>query len=414
MERLLKKIIIFTMMSFTILSAGEWKDTGSLNTPRAGAAAVVWHGKIFVFGGKSLNNNILKSVEVYDTLTQTWDSTIVEPFKQKRYNTSAIVWKNKIFLTGGRTNNDVLGSVEIYDPVQNKWEEAQDLHEEREGHSINIFNEQLYVFGGQESSFNYVDEIEKFDPQKDKWVDSKLEMENQRSAHFAVVYDTQYYMFGGYYLGLTNTIFKTVPDSDSYAWAPLGTLSEPRAYGATAQIDSLIYILGGETPSGKTKRVEIYDAKNDSLYFGDDLATALSGIASVVLNNKIYLIGGFEGSTNDIINNVQVYTPTVTAIANANIKQPSQILLAKAYPNPFNGRVKIDVNIPLREQVQIDVLNVLGQNVRNLQNPGYQSGKYSFHWDAKDRAGRYVSSGLYLISVKTKTQLQILKITYVK
>ncbi len=414
MERLLKIIIIFTMMSFTILSAGEWKNTGALNTPRAGAAAVVWHGKIFVFGGKSLNNNILSSVEVYDTLTQTWDSTIVKPFKKKRYNTSAIVWENKIYLTGGRTNNDVLGSVEIYDPVQNKWEEAQDLHEEREGHSVNIFNDQLYVFGGQESSFNYIDDIEKFDPQKDEWTDSKLEMENQRSAHFAGVYNNQYFMFGGYYLGLTNTIYKTVADSDGYTWAPLGTLSEPRAYGATVQIDSLIYILGGETPSGKTKRVEIYDAQNDSLYFGDDLATAHSGMASVVLNNKIYLIGGFEGSTNDIINDVMVYTPTVTAITGENIKQPSQILLAKAYPNPFNGRVKIDVKIPLGEQVQINILNVLGQNIRMLATPGYLSGKYSFHWDAKDRTGRYVSSGLYLISVKTKTQLQILKITYVK
>jgi N-acetylneuraminic acid mutarotase len=414
MERLLKKIIIFTMMSFAILSAGEWKNTGALNTPRAGAAAVAWHGKIFVFGGKSLNNNILNSVEVYDTLTQTWDSTAVEPFKQKRYNTSAIVWKNKIYLTGGRTNNDVLSSVEIYDPVQNKWEEAQNLHEAREGHSVNIFNGQLYVFGGQESNFDYVGDVEKYDEQKQEWKDADLELENQRSAHFAKVYNNQYFMFGGYYFGLTNTIFKTIPDSEEYSWAPLGILAEPRAYGATAQIDSLIYILGGETPSGKTKRVEIYDAKNDSLYFGDDLAIALSGMASVVLNNKIYLIGGFEGSTNDIVNDVQVYTPTVTAITDENIKQPSQILLAKAYPNPFNGRIKIDVKMPLREQVQIDVLNVLGQNVRSLQNPAYQSGKYSFHWDAKDRAGRYVSSGLYLISVKTKTHMQILKITYVK
>ena len=414
MDRMLKIIFILLTTTFTGLSAGEWKTSAFLNVPRAGASAVTWDGKIYVFGGKSTNNIVLNSVEVFDPSTGLWDSTIVEPFEKARYNASAIVLKNKIYLIGGRKNDDVTGNVEIYDLVQNTWEEAQDLHKEREGHSVHFFNDRVYTIGGQKDSYNLIAEIEWYDSNEEKWQDANFELPYQRAAHFAEVYNNEYLMFGGYYYGLTNTIYKATPGTEGYSWVELDTLAEPRAYGATVRIDSLIYIIGGETASGKTKRVEIFNVKNSTLSQGEDMTMAHSGMATAVLDGKIYVIGGFEGIENDVVDHVHLYTPTVTAIHDKLVLRPSQYLLAKVYPNPFNGRVKIDIKFPLSEMVQIDILNVLGQKIRLLENRRVISGKYSFFWDAKDDYERYVSSGIYFVSVRTQTQYQILKITYVK
>ncbi|KAA3613163.1 MAG: T9SS C-terminal target domain-containing protein [Calditrichaeota bacterium] len=408
------KIIVITLLLIAGLGAGQWKDRAVLNVPRAGAAAVTWGGKIYVFGGKSLNNNVLNSVEVYDPSSDTWDSTIVDPFVNARYNTSAIVWENKIYLVGGRTNDEVEDNVEIYDPVQNKWEEAQELHEGREGHSVNIINDLIYTIGGQEENYHYVDDIEYYNDLKGEWEDAEFEMEYQRAAHFAEVFNNDYYMFGGYYFGLTNTIYKTVPDSKEYAWVLIDTLVEPRAYGATARIGSSIYILGGETRHGKTNRVEIYNAETDSLYAGVNLTEATSGMASAVLDSSIYIIGGFQGPDNEIIDHVKVYNSNVTSIRNEFLTTPTKTLLAKAYPNPFNGSIKIELKIPYSEQMQIGIFNTLGQQIRFLENKKVNPGKYSVFWDAKDNSGSPVSSGLYFVIVKTQTQHQVLKITYVK
>jgi len=415
MDRMLNKIILLIVTSVTLVSAGEWISSASLNVPRAGASAVTWNGKIYVFGGKSIENMVLNTVEVYDPQNNTWDSTYAKSFDHPRYNASAIVWQDMIYLIGGSTNDEVLDIVEIYDPVQNSWEEAHELREERQGHSTSFFNGTMFTIGGQrEDNFHLVDDIEWYDADDEKWEKAEFELEDGRSAHFAEVYSNEYYMFGGFYFGaLKNTIFKAVPDSEDSSWVSLGTLSEPRAYGATAQIDSLIYIIGGETTSGKTKRVEVFNAKTGNVSVIDDMNMAFSGMASAVLDGDIYVIGGFEGTENDIVDHVHVYD-MVTAIDDKPFLKPTNFLIANVYPNPFNGRVKIDINLPLSEIVQIDILNILGQKIRPLENRQFLPGKYSFSWDAKDNSGRNVSSGIYFVSLKTQSQNQILKITYVK
>lgn len=410
---MMKRIVLIILISFSFLHAGKWLNGPFLNESRAGAAAVNWDGKIYVFGGKSLNNSVLNTVEVYDPDAGHWDSTLVPHFEYNRYNASAIVWQNKIYLIGGRTNDEVLKCVEVYDPVQNTWAEAQELRKEREGHSTRIFNNRIYAIGGQREDFQLVEEIEWYDDQEEKWEDAIFDLPYPRVAHFTEVYNNEFYMFGGYYWGLTSNIYKAFPDTLGYSFIEIGSLSEPRAYGVTAKLDSLIYIIGGETESGKTKNVEIYDAKNNIIYSGESMQMAHSGMACAVLNGKIYVIGGFEDSENDAINHVHVYEPTVTSLADPIIK-PEHYIIANAYPNPFNGQVKIDISIPFNDRVNIEILNTVGQRIRKLADSELLSGKYSYFWDARDNTGSYVASALYFISITTQRQNQLLKITYVK
>ena len=167
-----KKWIGITVCFFLFIQPAfsqEWSNGPFLNVARAGASALTWNGKIYIFGGKSFNNKILNSVEVFDPDSGSWDTTMVEPFNTARYNATVIEYENKFYLLGGRTNENVLDDVEIYDPVQNEWTEAQSLRNEREGHSVCFFNDHIYTIGGQKNNFNLIEEIEWFDENDEDW-----------------------------------------------------------------------------------------------------------------------------------------------------------------------------------------------------------------------------------------------------
>ncbi len=415
MKKILKSVLLMGLGLFSLAVADEWSTAAALNVPRAGAAAVSYNGKIYVFGGKSTNNNVLNSVEVYDPLNDTWSLTEAASFKYARYNASAIVWQDKIYLIGGRSNNKVMEKMEVYDPAQNMWVKAHEMHNEREGHSANILNGHIYVFGGRKSS-EYVDDIEWYDAENTEWEEADIDMEDHtRAAQFNAVYENSYYMFGGYfYGGPTNTIYKLTPDSSDASWVELGRLDTSRAYGASAAIDSLIFLIGGETNNGKSALVEIFNARSGQLIRGMAMPAARSGMAAAVLEGKIFIIGGYSGSSNDIVEQVDIYLPDITAIVNEPRPRPQTFRLARAYPNPFNGRLRLDFEIPLSGTVQIDILNSMGQKIRRLENAFFRPGRYSLFWDARDNRGRFVASGAYFVLIRTGAQHQILKATYVK
>ncbi len=409
------KIIFCFLILFQAGYSQQWFNGAHLNTARAGATALSWNEKIYVFGGKSFNNKILNSVEVYDPKSDSWDSTSVEPFVTARYNATVIEYEDKFYLIGGRTNDDILDNVEVYDPVQNEWTEAQSLRNEREGHSVCFFNDHIYTIGGQKNNFNLIEEIEWFDENDEDWEQAIFSLPYPRAAHFSAVYENTYYMFGGYYYGLTATAYKTVADSDSvFVWKQIPALSEPRAYGVTEIIDDKIYLIGGETASGKTNLVEIYDTKNNIIYPGMEMTMAHSGMASAVLDDMIFVIGGYDDATNDIINHLHIYDPNATTSVDPDIfNQPQNLLLTKAYPNPFNGSTNIEIKISDPDEVEIDIYNSTGQKIKHLFK-GTIRNYGIINWDAKNESGYNVSSGIYYALIKSNQIRKLVKLVYVK
>lgn len=74
---------------------------------------------------------------------------------------------------------------------------------------------------------------------------------------------------------------------------------------------------------------------------------------------------------------------------------PETIELRQNYPNPFNPTTTIPYFINERTEVQILVVNILGQKIRSLCSGIKNPGSYTIDWDGKDDAGRSVSSGIY-------------------
>ncbi len=96
------------------------------------------------------------------------------------------------------------------------------------------------------------------------------------------------------------------------------------------------------------------------------------------------------------VNNVDFTMQSETATdVNASATMPSAFALHQNYPNPFNPSTTIAFDMPAAGQVKLSVFNMLGQEVATLINGTMSSGRASVVWNATDRAGLPVASGVY-------------------
>ncbi len=103
-----------------------------------------------------------------------------------------------------------------------------------------------------------------------------------------------------------------------------------------------------------------------------------------------------------------------TLIKESAINEPEHFYLEQNFPNPFNPETNIKYQITRSGHVELNVLNINGQKVKNLHH-GYQSaGRYSVKWDGKDEHGKTVSAGIYLYRLKTDGKIASRKMLLLK
>lgn len=102
------------------------------------------------------------------------------------------------------------------------------------------------------------------------------------------------------------------------------------------------------------------------------------------------------------------------------ITDPNEAIIIKsnrlyaAYPNPFNPTTTIRVDLAEKQDVNLVIYNVVGQQIRTLQNGQLQSGVNYFTWNGKDQAANEVSSGMYFYQLRTKNDLQTKTLIFLK
>ena len=93
---------------------------------------------------------------------------------------------------------------------------------------------------------------------------------------------------------------------------------------------------------------------------------------------------------------------------------PDDFILGSAYPNPFNPITYLDITIPITERVKISIVDILGREVRVLENNMMVTGNYRISWNGKGELGSLVSSGTYFVVMDYGKNTQIKKILFLK
>ena len=83
--------------------------------------------------------------------------------------------------------------------------------------------------------------------------------------------------------------------------------------------------------------------------------------------------------------------------------------ISNNYPNPFNSSTSFEIQVTEPRIISISIFNVLGKEVRELENKRFITGRYRENWDGKDDNRNSLPSGVYLIRVQAGKRIQYLK-----
>jgi len=97
------------------------------------------------------------------------------------------------------------------------------------------------------------------------------------------------------------------------------------------------------------------------------------------------------------------------------IPDESEASLLGAIPSVFTSRTSIEYILGAKQNISLDVYDILGNHVMNLASGQVSAGKNSVIWDGKDDSGNPVSNGVYLCVLKaneksaTSTKITLIK-----
>ncbi|MFQ6618995.1 MAG: hypothetical protein ACE5QV_09945, partial [Fidelibacterota bacterium] len=97
---------------------------------------------------------------------------------------------------------------------------------------------------------------------------------------------------------------------------------------------------------------------------------------------------------------VDLILSKMTGVEEAEEANISDFHVKQNFPNPFNPITSIEYSLPIRLNVRIYVLNIMGERVNTLINELQRPGRYHVVWDGTNLLGREVSSGVYLCDIK--------------
>ncbi len=99
----------------------------------------------------------------------------------------------------------------------------------------------------------------------------------------------------------------------------------------------------------------------------------------------------------------------------AHTMVPDEYSLRQNYPNPFNPVTQIQFTLTERNDVVLEVFNLLGQHVATLvNNESLSEGHHTVTWNATNWNGETVSSGVYLYRLEAGSFIETKRMLYLK
>ena len=181
-------------------------------------------------------------------------------------NNKVYVINDNIYLLEGLKNITYSG-LQVYDNENKIWLKKPHFENSRYHYSTVLLDNKIYIIGGWDG-IKYYNDLQCFDITDNKWV-YKKSFDQPRCMHTSNVVNGKIYMIGGYNTKPNNTL--------------------PKAYNNP--LKSTIKTLLSD--------VKIYDPKTDTWTDGKPLDHGRSNHHALVMNNKIYILGGYSDKKED-------------------------------------------------------------------------------------------------------------------
>jgi len=296
----------------TAQTVGKWEGEAQMSTPRYALAVVALNGEIYSIGGIS-NTQIVSSSanERYDPQTDRWTTMAQLPIPSSYC--AAVACKGKIYVLGGVTQNGSqsvnLVANQVFDPSTNSWTKMASIPGfPWTGCSATEVQGKIYLIGGGGGR----NLVEMYDPATNSWV-ARSSCPEMLSWHAAAALDDKIYVLASVWPSANskgNISPKTlIYDVTSNAWtygAPFNIVVQDAAVvAADADGAPAIYLIGGQplqvnSPGDirlASSCVQIYFPGGNYWVAGENTPTEHARDGAAVVNDEIYVIGGYHSTT---------------------------------------------------------------------------------------------------------------------
>ena len=93
---------------------------------------------------------------------------------------------------------------------------------------------------------------------------------------------------------------------------------------------------------------------------------------------------------------------------------PDEYEVIQIFPNPFNARVQITLNLERETHGKVEIYDMGGKLVRSLVLGIFDQGEHHLYWDSRSNNGISMSSGVYIVSFRSKLNSFNTKVLLVK
>uniref|UniRef100_A0A672IFS9 Si:ch211-63p21.8 n=1 Tax=Salarias fasciatus TaxID=181472 RepID=A0A672IFS9_SALFA len=211
-----------------------------------------------------------------------------------KFRHAVAVLEGKLYVVGGchfYAKDDMMKSTYSFDPVADCWTRLADMHEFRSNFSVVPHEDRLYAIGGDKEINANMDSVEMYNPDNDSW-----RYCNALSGYAVAVLNDGIFVSGGFncqYVCLVS-MFLYHPERGT---AYLADMAHDRAQHCMEAARGLLYVAGGVCNLRRfyTDQLacEVYDPATDAWTGFTPLPLPHVGAASAVLEEKIYVLGGY-------------------------------------------------------------------------------------------------------------------------
>lgn len=201
------------------------------------------------------------------------------------------------------------------DNQQSAWSKKANMLNKRATFGSCVVDDKIYVIGG-ESMSGALSSLEMYDPETDTW-SLKKDMPSKRLAFIARAVNNKIYAIGG-----TQKVLSSVPNDEQLklveeydpsldSWTSRSPMNHGRILFGACVVNNKIYVIGG-WQNVTISSVEMYDPLTDTWVEKTNMPTKRGNISVSVIDNKIYVLGGDKGMYEEWTPEkiVEVYDPT--------------------------------------------------------------------------------------------------------
>lgn len=127
-----------------------------------------------------------------------------------------------------------------------------------------------------------------------------------------------------------------------------------------------------------------------------------------IMNGSKYI----EDSEKNYLGTIKESENQISKIAEVAV--PTDLIISKAFPNPFNPEVKITYGLPKSSNIRISIYDINGRKINELYKQGQSAGWHEYIWDGTNQYGQSIGSGTYLMTIQTSVKVKHQKITFIK